>query len=110
MMKRVAAGFLLVAVSLHNFTATGSSLFGGVHGADDTPFELVEEAGLRVEGKKDKHSAVDKHARRIEAFGGLALGSRAPAIELSSPSGWEHFALDDHLGKKPVFLIFGSFT
>jgi len=41
--------------------------------------------------------------------GGPEVGEPAPPFELSSTSGTT-IALDSFLGKKPVVLVFGSFT
>lgn len=41
---------------------------------------------------------------------GPAVGDRAPDFTLSSPDGKETIRLSDFRGKKPVVLVFGSFT
>jgi hypothetical protein len=41
---------------------------------------------------------------------GPALGEMAPEFRLSSQDGKRTISLSDYRGKKPVVLIFGSFT
>jgi hypothetical protein len=45
----------------------------------------------------------------IRSKGTLAVGDRAPDVELVTPEG-ARVRLVDHLGPKPTVLIFGSFT
>lgn len=42
--------------------------------------------------------------------GTLKVGDEAPAFALKSPDGKTTFTLAEHKGKKPVVLVFGSYT
>jgi peroxiredoxin len=41
---------------------------------------------------------------------GPRIGQRAPDFVLRTHDGKQRIALTDYLGKKPVVLVFGSFT
>jgi hypothetical protein len=43
-------------------------------------------------------------------FEGPDLGQKAPDFVLETPDGKQEVRLSDHFGKKPVVLVFGSFT
>jgi hypothetical protein len=43
-------------------------------------------------------------------FEGPGVGQRAPEFRLKTPDGTKEIALSDYRGKKPVVLVFGSFT
>ena len=71
--------------------------------AFDTPLALVLLSGAAV-------WAGQPEARDRPQEGKLKTGAAAPEFSLKSPDGKTTFTLADQKGKKPVVLIFGSFT
>jgi len=54
-------------------------------------------------------SAADKGDMRPRE-GTLKVGDEAPAFALKSPDGKTTFTLAEHKDKKPVVIVFGSYT
>lgn len=51
-----------------------------------------------------------QRSRRPSSYRSLKVGQYAPTFTLASPDGKETFDLRDSCGKRPVVLIFGSYT
>lgn len=62
------------------------------------------------QGRPSGHGDAQASEPRVESKEGAMEGTRAPDFTLSSPDGLDTVTLSSFAGKKPVALIFGSYT
>lgn len=79
-------------------------------------FEFSNLAQGQDEPKRGDQSRIQdsqrdqQRSRRRSSYRSLKVGQYAPTFTLSSPDGKETFDLRDLRDKRPVVLIFGSYT
>lgn len=75
-------------------------------GFDLTPMEMVTIPSL--ESDKERNTPPAPNERTVEEA--VKVGDLAPDFNLVTKDGKEHIRLSDSFGKRPVVLIFGSYT
>lgn len=62
-----------------------------------------------IGGPRDVYGFL-RYALPVWHQGNLRVGNAAPDVELVSLDGQSRFALHDRIGRRPLVLIFGSYT